>query len=123
MKKRLLIVACCLIIGALGMIMTGCGGDADKYADSPYVGMWKGTTAEYSGIEMNVEEILGTFDITFNADGTCEATVGEETESGDWEPTDTGLLMKDSTDELAFTDQDGKLVVEYEGVNIFFEKQ
>ena len=117
--KKTLLVALCVIVGAMGLVLAGCGA---KYADSPYVGTWNATTAEYQGMELSVEEIYGNFSIALNEDGTCDVTVKDSTESGNWEPTDKGIAIKDSSDSLEFTDVDGKLTIEYTGVTISFEK-
>ena len=119
--RRTIIVACCVIIASLGIALTGCGG-GDKYADSPYVGTWVAKTAEYSGVEVDVAEIIGAFEITLNADGSASMLEEGETLECDWEPTENGLKMTDST-QVDFTYEDGKLVTEMSGVTFYFEKK
>lgn len=119
--RRTIIVACCVIIASLGIALTGCGG-GDKYADSPYVGTWVAKTAEYSGVEVDVAEIIGAFEITLNADGSASMLEEGETLECDWEPTDSGVTMKDST-QVDLTYEDGKLVTEMSGVTFYFEKK
>ena len=80
--RRTIIVACCVIIATMGIALTGCGGSDDKYADSPYVGTWAAKTAEYSGVEVDVAEVIGAFEITLNADGS--ASMLEEGETLEW---------------------------------------
>lgn len=119
--RRTIIVACCVIIASLGIALTGCGSD-DKYADSPYVGTWAAKTAEYSGVEVDVAEVIGAFEITLNADGSASMLEEGETLECDWEPTDSGVTMKDST-QVDLTYEDGKLVTEMSGVTFYFEKK
>ncbi|MDO4472368.1 MAG: hypothetical protein Q4C17_04310 [Bacillota bacterium] len=119
--RRTIIVACCVIIASLGIALTGCGG-GDKYADSPYVGTWVANVAEYAGVEMDVAEIIGAFEITLNADGSASMLEEGETLECDWEPTDSGVTMKDST-QIDLTYEDGKLVTEQSGVTFYFEKK
>ncbi|MCI7393008.1 MAG: hypothetical protein MSH28_05780 [Clostridiales bacterium] len=120
--RRTIIVACCVIIATMGIALTGCGGSDDKYADSPYVGTWAAKTAEYSGVEVDVAEIIGAFEITLNADGSASMLEEGETLECDWEPTDSGVTMKDST-QVDLTYEDGKLVTEMSGVTFYFEKK
>ena len=119
--RRTIIVACCVIIASLGIALTGCGG-GDKYADSPYVGTWVANVAEYAGVEVDVAEIIGAFEITLNADGSASMLEEGETLECDWEPTDSGVTMKDST-QVDLTYEDGKLVTEMSGVTFYFEKK
>ena len=119
--RRTIIVACCVIITSLGIALTGCGG-GDKYADSPYVGTWVANVAEYAGVEVDVADIIGAFEITLNADGSASMLEEGDTLSCDWEPTENGLKMTDST-QVDFTYEDGKLVTEMSGVTFYFEKK
>ena len=119
--KRTIIVACCVIIASLGIALTGCGG-GDKYADSPYVGTWVANVAEYAGVEVDVADIIGAFEITLNADGSASMLEEGETLECDWEPTDSGVTMKDST-QVDLTYADGKLVTEQSGVTFYFAKK
>lgn len=121
--RRTIIVACCVIIASLGIALTGCGGgDEGKYADSPYVGTWVANVAEYAGVEVDVADIIGAFEITLNADGSASMLEEGETLECDWEPTDSGVTMKDST-QVDLTYEDGKLVTEMSGVTFYFEKK
>ncbi len=120
--RRTIIVACCVIIATMGIALTGCGGSDDKYADSPYVGTWAAKTAEYSGVEVDVNEVIGAFEITLNADGSASMLEEGETIDCGWEPTENGVKMSDSS-VVEFTYEDGKLVTEVSGVTIYFEKK
>lgn len=121
--RKLMIIACCVVIASLGVVLAGCGGSDEKYADSPYVGTWAANVAEYSGIEVDVEEIIGAFEITLNADGSATMLEEGDTLDSEWEPTENGVKMKDATSEVEFTYEDGKLVTEESGVTFYFEKK
>jgi hypothetical protein len=110
------------------MMLTACGGGGGKYADSPYVGKWNATTAEMSGIQLQVSDIMNEFSITLNDDGSCTVVVDtdgdKETGKGEWEPREGGgVTVKDDSGTLDFDDQDGKLTIVYEGVTMYFEKE
>ncbi len=117
--KKILVVLCCLMIGLAAFAVTGCG---DKYGDSPYVGTWKATTAEYAGIEMDVEEVIGEFVLTLDADGSAKVKLKGEESTGTWEPTDNGFTV-DESGEMEFVPDGDGISVDYAGVNIYFEKQ
>ena len=126
--RRTIIIACCVIIASLGIALTGCGGNGGKYADSPYVGEWVANVAEYAGIEMDVADVGGSFEITLNADGSASMLIkGPDSEEGateecEWEPTEGGMEIKGSLP-LEFTDKDGKLVTEMSGVTYYLDKK
>lgn len=123
--KKIVAFLCCLVIGSLGLVLTGCGGDGGKYADSPYLGTWKATTANYAGIEMNVADILGgDFTMTLEASGECTIDIAGDEESGDWEPSDKGMKIVDSEESMEFTAEDAEhLVLDYQGMTLTLEKQ
>lgn len=98
--------------------LAACGA---KFKDSQYLGTWKGTTAEYAGLEMSVDEIVGETTVTFEADGSCTVSSDGDSESGSWEETDTGVSIDGGDLEMTLTD--GKLVMTMDGVTIYFEKQ
>ena len=119
MKKKL-VIFCCLIIATAGICLSGCG---DKYADSPYVGTWKATTAESQGMELNVDDIIGEFILTNEADGTCTVTLQGEDSTGSWEPSENGFIV-DSNGDMEFKlVSDNEVTIEYTGVLIHFQKQ
>ncbi|MGN0702783.1 MAG: hypothetical protein ACI4KL_06395 [Lentihominibacter sp.] len=121
--RKTIIVACCVIIATMGIALAGCGGGGEKYADSPYVGTWAANTAEYSGVEVDVNEVIGAFEITLNADGSATMLEEGDTLDSKWEPTENGVKMKDAASEVDFTYEDGKLVTEQSGVTFYFEKK
>lgn len=120
MRKALAVIVC---VALMAVMAVGCGSSA-PYADSPYLGTWAATTCSYSGYEFGVEDIIGgEFEVTLDENGNVAASVVDESEEGTWEPTETGLKIKDSRSEMEFTDKDGKLILDYDGVEITFEKK
>lgn len=119
MKKMLKGISMMLIVMLFMFNLTACGG-AD-YSDSPYVGTWKGVSAEYSGFEMGIEEILGgEFTVTLNDNGKCTLSIAGEEESGKWKETENGFNL---VDEFDFTVDGGTAVLDYDGVAMYFEQQ
>ncbi|WP_350453803.1 hypothetical protein [Slackia heliotrinireducens] len=121
--KNKLIIALAVCLSVMAFCLVGCGGD--KYADSPYVGDWAATTAEYEGMSVDVAEVMSTFEITLNADGSVDVVVDGENATGEWEETESGVIVTDNTDEsIEFTDDgNGGLTIDQDGVIIHFEKQ
>lgn len=113
--KKTLIVACCVMIAALGIALTGCGksndGSGEKYADSPYVGTWMVGHYEYEGKEYPYPGLL---EFTFHADGTSSLEDVSDTVEGKWEPTEEGLKFGDAQDEYNIIYEDEKLKMEME---------
>jgi uncharacterized protein YneR len=98
-----------------------------KVAESPYVGKWNATTAEMSGVSVNVSDIMKEFSITIESDGSCSVIVDADGQRdigyGRWEArSGGGITVKDSTGSLDFDYKDGKLVIVYEGVTMYFQK-
>ena len=120
MKKRVTSVLLIAVISI--MLIAGCGSKA-KYADSKYLGKWSATTAEYMGMSLQVSSILGDFTIELTEDGKCTLTIANEKKTGSWEETKEGFKIVDGKDELAFKGDDKKVVVDYEGMTLNFEKK
>ena len=118
-RGSVLVVFCimCLLASALA----GCGGKNMK--GSKYLGKWNAVSAEMSGMEFSVSDFMDEFSITLKEDGSCEAHIDDEVESGTWEETENGVKIKDSTDTLEMNEKDGHLYIEYEGVSFRFEKE
>ena len=118
-RGSVLVVFCimCLLASALA----GCGGKNMK--ESKYLGKWNAVSAEMSGMEFSVSDFMDEFSITLKEDGSCEAHIDDEVESGTWEETENGVKIKDSTDTLEMNEKDGHLYIEYEGVSFRFEKE
>ena len=57
MKKQIKKFAAIIVVALMVMSFASCGGT--DMSDSPYIGTWTATTAEYSGIEVSVESIFG----------------------------------------------------------------
>lgn len=114
MKKRVLVMA--LVAMMLLVLVAACGA-----SESPYVGSWNATKYEAYGIELGVEDI-GESTMEFKSDGTMTVDLLGETGSGNWEETENGLKIIDDTDELELTFSDDVLVLEYDGVKMYFQK-
>jgi len=121
LKQMISSTICAVVTGIL--ILTGCG-SSDKYQDSSYVGTWNAQSASYMGMEFEVEEILGgEFFIRLEANGNATANIVGNSEEGSWEPTENGILVKDSTDELEFIYDNDNLILDYDNVTIVFSKE
>lgn len=119
MKKALLkkmSIAVVMII--LLFNLSACG---NPYAESPYLGKWIGSTAAYSGISMNVADIMGgEFDFTLEASGKCSVSIAGEVDKGKWEETDTGFIV---AGEFEFVVEGDTALMNYDGVDMTFVKQ
>ena len=101
-------------------------GDTD--AESPYVGTWVSKVAECGGIESDVEEIMGAFEITFNADGTYSWLQQGDTSNGKWELSEEGVkIIEKSGVKFSLTNKDEKLIMDIPigdiSVIYYFEKK
>ena len=132
MKKTILILVVSLVT-MVGMLLTGCGGSSDggdgtDYSDSNYVGTWKATDIAFADESADVEEEIGEWTITLNADGTgtmvaVDEEGTEETSELKWEPTDEGFKTTGDA-KLKFTDQgDSTVQANMFGVDLTFKKQ
>lgn len=117
MKKKVLIVLAVLIM-AFGM--TACGGAVEE---SPYAGTYKATTAEYAGIELEIDSIFpGGFSIIIENGGKCSVDVEGDVDSGKWEEID-GVIVIDGELDFNVDLEAGTGTMDYEGVILNFEKQ
>ncbi len=119
--KRMIFIltAGCLLC----LLLAGCM--SDKYANSEYVGVWKATTGSMSGINVNIAKAVGgEFTLKLKANGDVDAVIGADKGSGDWEETDKGFKIKDSSGEMDFVKvEKGKVKTDYSGMTVLFEKQ
>lgn len=108
-----------LVLLVLTLNLIACG--KAVYSDSPYLGTWIGTTAEYSGLEMGVEEILGgEFTFTLENNGKCTLSVAGDEEKGKWSETENGFSVVDEFDFVV----DGNIaVLDYDGVIMNFVQE
>ena len=120
--KKIAAVLCAVILIGVCVMSSACGGGA-KYKDSKYLGKWNATKAEYMDMELGVEEILGgEFSFTLTEDGKVAMKVVDDEQSGKWEEIEEGIRL-DGDEDMTFKDQEGKLVVDYQGVTLTFEKE
>ena len=130
MKKRFLIL-CITVISLVVVSLTGCGGSDSgsgkaPSSDSPYIGTWKATNAEFKDEKMDMAEVLeeGDYIVTLNEDGTGTSSYGDENESGTWTETDNGLKLRGDDLKMDFVDEgNGTLSCKVFGFKMFFEKQ
>lgn len=115
--KKIIAIAACLIVALF--CLAGCGKDM---SGSPYLGTWSATVAEYSGLEMSVESILGgEFTLTLEDDGGCTLSIAGEEDSGSWDETEKGFNVEDEFDFIVA--EDGIATLDYDGIILSFEKQ
>lgn len=118
MKKFIAPLLCAVLCA---VCLTGCGA---KYADSPYLGTWKATTASAYGVEISVDTVIdGGFTFYLKDDGSCELKVGDQKSSGSWEETDGGFKVEDKYEFKVDTGGDNKATMEYSGVTLTFERE
>lgn len=115
------LIAAIVILCLSAAVLAGCGGKSRK--GSKYLGKWNAVTAELSGVELQVADLMGEFSIELKEDGVCEVHLDGESESGTWEESENGVTIRDSTDTLTVNEKDGNLYIEYEGVSFRFEKE
>lgn len=114
--KKLLVIAVAMI---MVFAMASCGGGEE----SPYTGTYKATTAEYAGIELEVDSLFPDgFSITLENGGKCSVDVEGEVDTGRWEETE-GVIIIDGELEFTVDLETGVGTMEYEGVVLNFEKQ
>lgn len=116
MRKNIVIVMTVLM---MCFAFTACGGK--DMSDSPYVGTWKATKAEYGGFEISVDSVFDKgFSFTLEDNGKCVVNANGEEEKGSWDESEKGFNV---VDEFEFTADGNKAVLEYEGIKINFEKE
>lgn len=116
-KKALKKVAVVLAVLVVVFGLASCGTDM---SGSPYLGTWSATTAEYSGIEISVESIVGgEFTVTLEDDGGCTLNIAGEEKSGKWSEIDGGFNVEDEFDFIVDGD---KASMDYDGTTMNFER-
>ena len=136
LKKLTIMVACCAIIASMGIALTGCGNSSDKDAgnssgmnvesstetnaesstetndEDRYLGTWAATVMESDeGDVYDVEESIGAYEFTFNADNTFSGSINGDVSDGTWELTEDGVkIMEPNGVSAEFTYKDGELL-------------
>lgn len=151
--KKTIILACCVIIAALGITLTGCSNSSsDKYAgnstdvnvesstdtniessvdtnvesntdtndENRYLGTWAATVMESDeGDVYDVEESIGAYEFTFNADNTFSGGINGDVSDGTWELTEDGVkIMEPNGVSDDFTYKDGELLWKIEMADV-----
>lgn len=130
--KKTIILACCVIIAALGITLTGCQFEDREYARSSndtnaesssdidlndenlYLGTWKATiTEEADGSIYDYEKNGPATEITLYADHTFSTRVNEDKvdDNSTWEFTEGGVkIMRNGFESGFCTYKDGELL-------------
>lgn len=130
--KKTIILACCVIIAALGITLTGCQFEDREYARSSndtnaesssdidlndenlYLGTWKATiTEEADGSIYDYEKNGPATEITLYADHTFSTRVNEDEvdDNSTWEFTEGGVkIMRNGFEPGFCTYKDGELL-------------
>lgn len=116
LKKFVALTACMLLCV---MFFTACGGTSE------YVGTWEATKASGKGtdgetVEMDASDIYKNFTLILKAGGKATVNLNGDSSDGTWKEIDNGIMVDN---ELSLTNEGGKLVVEQDGVKVYFEKQ
>lgn len=108
--------------------MTGCGNSSDKAAgnntdtniesntdkndENRYLGTWAATVMESDeGDVYDVEESIGAYEFTFNADNTLSGSINGDVYDGTWELTEDGVkTIEPNGVSVEFTYKDGELL-------------
>ena len=88
-------------------------------AGAPYVGLWQADILEMDGESYPVADMGMEMNFTLNADGTAESYDGEVAETGTW-TVENGVVTLDG---MPMTAEDGKLVMEEDGMKLIFVKE
>lgn len=112
--KKLITLLCALSM----FLLAACGKDM---SNSKYVGTWVGTTVEYGGMELSIEDIYGKFEVELDAKGKATVTTADDSKSGKWDESETGVSLDGG--DVILTEKDGNLVLEQEGMEIIFVKK
>ena len=136
LKKLIIMVVCCVIIASMGIALTGCGNSSDKDAgnntdtnierssdtnvesntdkndENRYLGTWAATVMESDeGDVYDVEESIGAYEFTFNADNTLSGSINGDVYDGTWELTEDGVkTIEPNGVSVEFTYKDGELL-------------
>ena len=136
LKKLIIMVICCVIIASMGIALTGCGNSSDKDAgnntdtnierssdtnvesntdkndENRYLGTWAATVLESDeGDVYDVEESIGAYEFTFNADNTLSGSINGDVYDGTWELTEDGVkTIEPNGVSVEFTYKDGELL-------------
>ena len=129
--KKLFMILCVMVMSLAFVSLTGCGGsdsgDAGEApaADSPYIGSWIATSAEFNDEEVDLAEALeeGDYIIVLNEDGTASSSYGDENTTGNWTVTDNGVKLRGDDMKMDLVDEgDGTVSTEIFGFKMYFEK-
>ena len=136
LKKLIIMVVCCVIITSMGIALTGCSNSSNKDAgnssgmnvesstetntesstetndENRYLGTWAATVMESDeGDVYDVEESIGAYEFTFNADNTFSGSINGDVSDGTWKLTEDGVkIMEPNGVSAEFIYKDGELL-------------
>jgi hypothetical protein len=120
MKKNLVMVLALVVV--LGMMMIGCG----SKNDSKYVGTtWSLAAFEAEGMKIEGEDATSTMGeciIDFKSD-EVSLTLGGEKYKGDWSEKNDVITIESDGESMECNFEDSQLVMEQDGVKLYFEKK
>ena len=90
--------------------------NTDTNDENRYLGTWAATVMESDeGDVYDVEESIGAYEFTFNADNTFSGGINGDVSDGTWELTEDGVkIMEPNGVSAEFTYQDGELIWDLE---------
>ena len=128
LKKLIIMVVYCVIIASMGIALTGCGNSSGMNVESStetntesstetndenrYLGTWAATVMESDeGDVYDVEESIGAYEFTFNADNTFSGGINGDVSDGTWELTEDGVkIMEPNGVSAEYIYKEGELI-------------
>jgi hypothetical protein len=117
MKRKLSIVLAVIMLFAV--MLAGCGGSKS----SKFEGEWKLSGAEMAGVKVEADGLSQFGEATIKFEGKkVTMTMGGETKESEWTEKDGVATITEDGNSVDLTIEDSKLVFEYSGVKMYFEK-
>ena len=109
MKKKILVMAMCVVMTFTAFAITGCG----EEPGAEYIGQWTATS-----------ETWGDFGIAIEEDGSADFDALGMCSPGTWQANDDGTITLTTEDfeDIQLTQEDGQISFEFSGDKIVFDK-
>lgn len=123
MKKTLRRISPLFLTMVLVLVfLAACGGTQQK-VENPYVGTWPAFALSAEGMTVSFDrnDTKGIV-MTLLEDGKTEFKVGDQTETGKWTETDTGVEIESGGMKMPGTLEDGVLSFDLDGAQMFCHK-
>ena len=119
MRRKIEALAICLIIIVSSIVFTACS------KVSKYYGSWTSITCEYQGKECSTNEMVGSFSMEINEDGTAKYTCYGIDAEGKWRMNDDGTMtvVSDNFEDITFEIRDKQLVLDMNDLVVIYDKQ